>query len=450
VVSFESQTQPGPQTYSRSSSDFADFAGAPSPSPVSIVSSPADSLPAQPTDGSPSPVPYTKWYRVWERTKPSDFYTEAIILPFLILAVIVHLWGTRQNKRKAKKWMAVHLPVLDSEFSLVGYVTTPKKPEIDKIQSDFKNSGMISGDNLPADMLKEKTAAEFQTYATGRQNTAFVDFKLQLYKRYNPIIMAGEYLAAMFFDSFAPPVEKMEAVAYAFDGKEKDFVPPGVPGSDEVEKPRSTGSSAYDGFVFAVVNKMAMRRLRDERYDISLTYTKDHPKLPNWVTIMSESAEVTDMMLTKDLVAAIEQAGDAVQYLIVTDQPVDKPTTLNETIPKKRIHLSLKLPSDGDYTNSLPLFQTFLRLPDHLAQNARFRPEVKRKITTTRETEIKKLKKVSDEEAEEQRRALSEKMKKEERDRKLKGMSAEEQRKFLEKEAERDRKKQEKKMSRKG
>jgi hypothetical protein len=395
-------------------------------------------------------VPYTKWYRVWERTQPSDFYTEAILLPFLILAIVVHLWGTRQNKRKAKKWMAVHMPVLDSEFSLVGYVTKSKKPETDKIQSDFTSSVMLPGDNVTADMLKEKTAAEFQTYATGRQNTAFVDFKLVLHKRYNPIIMAGEYLAALLFDSFVPPMEKMEAIAYTFDGKEKDFVPPGVPGSEELEKPRSSGSSAYDGFVFAVVNKMSMRRLRDERYDISLTYTKDNTKLPNSVTVMSESAEVTDIMLTKDLVAAIEQAGDAIDYLIVTDQPVDKPTTLNETIPKKRMHLSLKLPSNGDYTSTLPLFQAFLRLPDHLTQNARLRPEVKRKIITTRDAEIKKLKKVSDEEAEEQRRTLSEKMKKEERDRKLKGMSAEEQRKFLEKEAERERKKQEKKMSRKG
>jgi hypothetical protein len=346
--------------------------------------------------------------------------------------------------------MAVHMPVLDSEYSLVGYGTKPKKHETDKIQSDFSSSVMLPGDNVPADMLKEKTTAEFQTYATGRQNTAFVDFKLVLHKRYNPVIMAGEYLGALLFDSLASPMEKMEAVAYTFDGKEKDFVPPGVPGSEELEKPRSTGSSAYDGFVFAVVNKTSMRRLRDERYDISLTYTKDNPKLPNWVTVMSESAEVTDTMLTKDLVAAIEQAGDAVEYLIVTDQPVDKPTTLNETIPRKRIHLSLKLPSNGDYTSTLPLFQAFLRLPDHLTQNAHLRPEVKRKITTTREAEIKKLKKVSDEEAEEQRRTLSEKMKKEERDRKLKGMSAEEQRKFLEKEAERERKKQEKKMSRKG
>ena len=49
-----------------------------------------------------------------------------------------------------------------------------------------------------------------------------------------------------------------------------------------------------------IVNKMQMRKLRDERYDASLTFTKDNSKLPDWATVMSESAEVTDMMLTKD------------------------------------------------------------------------------------------------------------------------------------------------------
>lgn len=394
---------------------------------------------------------YTKWYRVWERTSPSDFYTEAILLPFLILAVFVHLWGTRSNKRKAKKWMAVHAPLLDSEFSLVGYVTTPKKPEEERIQGDslLAASAKLSGDNLPSDLLKEKTAAEFQSYATGRQNTAFVDFKIQLMKKYNPIILGGEYGLSLFFDSFSTPTERMEAVAYTFDGKEKDFVPPPVPGTQELGL-RSVGNSTYDTFVFAIVNKLSMRRLRDERYDISLTTTKDHAKLPVWATVMTESAEVTEAMLTKEMIAAIEQAGDLLEYLIITDQPIDKPTTLNETVPKKRIHLSMKLPSNSDYSNTLPLFQAFLRLPDHLAASAHFRPEVKRKINTTREAETKKLKKVSDEEAEDERRKLSEKMKKEERDRKMKGLSAEEQRKFLEKEADRGRKKQEKKMSRKG
>ena len=70
-----------------------------------------------------------------------------------------------------------------------------------------------------------------------------------------------------------------------------------------------------------------MKRLRDDRYDLSLTTTRDHAKLPVWTTVMSESAEVTESLLTPELVKAISDAGDAFEALIVTDQPVDQPKT---------------------------------------------------------------------------------------------------------------------------
>ena len=332
--------------------------------------------------------------------------------------------------------MAAHKPVLSSEFALVGYGS--KSTQLEE----------VTADNLPKDLLKEKTAQDFQSYATGRQNVAWVDVKLQLLRLSNPPLMGAEWLLSLFFESFPAPRQMIETVIYAFDGNERKFVIPGVPGSDETSaKP---GNSTYDGFVFAVVNKSAMRRLRDERYDVSLTYTKDHAKLPAWATVMSESAEVTETMLTKDLIVAVERAGEALEYLIVTDQPIDKPTKLDEALPRKRLYLCTKLPSGSDYSTTLPLFQAVLRLPDHLVQNAHFRPEVLRKLNQTREAEIKKLKRLSDEEVEEERKRSAEKVKKEERDRKMRGMTAEEQRKFLEKESDRKRKKDGKKMTRKG
>lgn len=327
--------------------------------------------------------------------------------------------------------------MLSSEFAVVGY--NSKSAETNR---------QIKADNLPDDLLKEKTTQDFQSYATGRQNIAWVDLKLQLLRLSNPAVMGAEWLMSLFFESFSAPRQMMETIIYTFDGNEKKFVVPGVPGADEVAP--KVASSAYDGCVFAIVNKMAMRRLRDERYDVSLTYTKDHAKLPAWATVMSESAEVTDTMLTKDVIAAVEKAGEAFQYLIVTDQPIDKPTKLEDAAPRKRLYLCTKVPSGSNYDAILPLFQTFLRLPDHLAQNAHFRPEVLKKLNQTREAEIKKMKRVSDEEAEEERKRLAEKVKKEERDRKMRGMTAEEQRKFLEKESDRKRRKDEKKMTRKG
>jgi hypothetical protein len=125
----------------------------------------------------------------------------------------------------------------------------------------------------------------------------------------------------LFFESFPPPVERVESTLYTFDGKEKEIVP--TPGGDvsSIKVPNST----YDGFIWAVVHKNSMRQLRQDRYDASMTFTKDNSKLPAWTTVMTESAEITDILLTPQLIKAIEEAGDAFEYLIITDQPIDKP-----------------------------------------------------------------------------------------------------------------------------
>lgn len=232
-----------------------------------------------------------------------DFYQELVIIPVIILVVLVNLWGTRANRAKAKKWISVHAPILESEFSSVGFDGT-------------KNTG---GAQAPEDLIKEKSKYEYITYATGRQNTAFLDVKITLWKRYNPIIWFGEIIVGFFLESMPAPVERVESTAWCFDGKEKALVPG--------ERTQGNKDSSFDGFVWAVVHKDKMKQLRDDRYDLSLTTTKDHPKLPVWATIMSESAEVTDAMLTPDLLKAIEQCDEALEALIVTDQPIDAPKT---------------------------------------------------------------------------------------------------------------------------
>ena len=126
---------------------------------------------------------------------------------------------------------------------------------------------------------------------------------------------------------------------------------------------------------------------------------------------------------------------------------------LDETIPHKRVSLTLRLPSSDAadaYANSLPLFNYYLRLPDILVSFGKLRPEIVRKIRATREEEIRKLKKIDDEDKAEERKAEADRKKKEVRDAKLKSLSADEQRKFLDKEREKDQRKSQKKMSRKG
>lgn len=256
------------------------------------------------------PRPFTKWYRVWERVYLQDFYTEAFIIPFIILVVGFHLWGSGKNRRKAKGWLVAHAPVLQQEFASVGFSGRPT--------TTLNLGGSDSA--IPQDLLKAKSGTEYTSYATGRQNVAFVDFKLTLAKRYNPINRLTEHALAFFVESIQAPQEKMEATTYVFDGRESSLAP-------YVAETKEVFKSTYDGFVWAVVHKEAMKTLRDGRYDISLTSTKDHAKLPSWATVMSEASEITETLLTPELIAAIEKAGEALESFVITDQSIDQPKT---------------------------------------------------------------------------------------------------------------------------
>lgn len=299
--------------------DFADFAEAPEPSPVPFSAIPGapSSAGAGSTPTGLTSVPYTKWYNVHERYSLSDFKQEGVILVFLVIIIIVHLVGTRVNRKKANSWIRAHAPVLQKEFALVGF-GLPNQETGNEAKS-LANGSL----QLPEDILKEKSPQEFATYATGRQNVAFLDINLTLLKRYSPLSLIAEFGLSLFFDSMAAPAEKMEAIMYPFDGKEALTVPGQLPGAHELRK---DSKSTYDSFVWAIVNKDTMKQLRNDRYDVSITSTKDHAKLPVWATVMSESAEVTDALLTPELIKAIEGAGDLLEHLIITDQPMEQPT----------------------------------------------------------------------------------------------------------------------------
>ncbi|KAL1583684.1 hypothetical protein WHR41_07526 [Cladosporium halotolerans] len=427
-----------------SDADFADFATAASPLAPSHAASSLSSgaAAAASTTGSPSVYysnegrPYTAWYRVWERTSLADFYQELFIIPIILVIVLVNIVGTRANRSRAKKWASTYLPMLDSEFASVGFGGR-KSLRVGDVKQDGIAQAVTGSTDVPADLLKEKSKSEYVAYATGRQNVAWLDIRISLYKRNNPLAWFGELATSFFTESFPAPAERVEATAYCFDGKEKTLLPMAPASKD----------STYDGFVWAIVHKDKMRTLRDERYDISLTSTKDHPKLPQWATVMSESAEVTEAMLTPDLIKAVTDAGEDLEALIITDQPIDAPKKLDDLVPRKRIYLSMRL---NPKPASTSLFATFLRLPDHLVSTAHFRPEALRKVRATREEEARKLRKLDDEEKAEERRVAAEKLKKEERDRRLGKMSAEEQRKFLQKEKEQENRKMTKKRTQRG
>ncbi|GAB0133971.1 hypothetical protein EsDP_00002359 [Epichloe bromicola] len=411
-------------------SDFADFAGAPDPvaEPVPDAATLASTAPGV----AATARPYTKWYNVHERHSLSEFKAEGVILAMAAFIFLFHILGARANRSKAKAWIRANAPVLHKEFALVGFGGVPT---------------LDSKDIKPESLIKEKSLFEFATYASGRQNVAFLDVKLTMTKKFNPILGLVETAASFFSDMFAPPQDAVEAFLYPFDGKE-NLTLPALPGAEEA-RARDT-KSMYDGFVWALVHKDSMRRLREERYDVTLAATKENSKLPPWLVIMSESAEVTDTLLTSELIDVVKAAGDDFEYLVVSDQPIEKPAKLDDTTPRKRIFLKHRFPAGDNYGDLVPLFQYFLRLPDFLVQNARFRPEVLKKVRATREAMIAQIKKTAEEEKSEDRLWEKEKAKKAKRDADLKGLDAKAQKKYLEKEKEKELRRSQKKMTMRG
>lgn len=283
--------------------DFAEFVDSP---PLADAPPPPGGASLGDTAPQAAGKPYTKWYKVHERYSLEDFRIEGYILVVVAVIFVFHIFGSRRNRVKAKAWMRAHAPLLRSEFSSVGFNGVPSDP-------DAQDDG--------SDCIKEKSLFQFESYATGRANIAFVDVNISLTKRFNPILNGVEYLLGTLMDSAPVPRDVVEATAYPFDGREHKIVP-SIPGA-EVRVNKST----YDDFVWAVVHKDRMQRLRDERYDASLTITKDNPKLPPWLAVMTENAEITETFLTPELIEAVTKAGDYFEFLIVTDQPIDKPTT---------------------------------------------------------------------------------------------------------------------------
>ncbi|KAI0997316.1 hypothetical protein K3495_g10870 [Podosphaera aphanis] len=411
--------------------DFADFSGTSDPNLSPTSDQPTANLLSDSIISDPKSSTFTKWYNIHERYSPSDFKQEAVILSILLLIIFIHVLGTKSNRKKAKRLIAAYGQSLHREFKLLGFGDTPA------LDGEWQIESATS-------LLKEKSPSEFSTYATGRQNVAFLDFNISLLKRYSPLSLMAEAGMSLFFESITAPSEQVEAVIYPFDGREALLVPGQIPGANELRKDTK---STYDGFVWAVVNKDNIKQLRDDRYDISLTSTKDSNKLPNWATVMSESAEITEAILTPELIRNIEHCGELLNYLIITDQPVDQPAKIEETTPRKRLYLSLKIPSSGDYASTLPLFDFFLRLTDTLVQNAHFRPEVIRKVKSTRDEAIRKLQKMQEEEKAELRNLEREKAKKLKRDQELKALDSKAQKKYLEREKEKEIRRTQKKVT---
>jgi hypothetical protein len=101
--------------------------------------------------------------------------------------------------------------------------------------------------------VKEESGQGFISYASGRQNVAWVDLKLRLHRRYNPLSMIGEYIVGFSFESYSASMEKIEASLIPLGGREGRLVPVGGGKLSQhiIEQRNNPSVSGYDNLSLA-------------------------------------------------------------------------------------------------------------------------------------------------------------------------------------------------------
>jgi Protein of unknown function (DUF1682) len=341
-----------------------------------------------------------------ERLIAYNWQKELIIIGFMIIYVILHYVGVGFNKSKISYWIKSHREVLGNQFYQVGPV--PNKDG-----------------QKEQDLVVSDSPTIYTTYATGRVNVKSLTGRFELLGRQNFITLAMEYLFD-FFSTGKTPSDKIDIV-----------ITPSDP-------------SAIEGFVFAVVNKSNMRAAREDNYFLSLTKTTDSAKLPPQFTFMSESAEITDILYSKELADAVEGSDGVLQYISITDLPGPAPTRLDDLKSSSKVVLSLNFPSnETQAAASAKIVNAAINLVDVLVSKKPWRLEVSKKTRATREAEVKKALKNLDIQKQEQL-AMKKADLKREQEANLAKLSPAEQRKAEQKERDKDLRRQRSKQTKKG
>lgn len=343
---------------------------------------------------------------ILQRMKVYDWSKELIIVGFIAVYIILHYIGVGINRRKVTNWVKVHKEVLSSQFYQVG--------------SEANKEGQKD-----QDLVICESPISYIAYATGRIDIKCLTGNFDLLGRQNFITLAMEYIFD-FFSSGSTPGDKIRFV-----------ITPSNP-------------SAIEGFVFAVVNKSCMRAAREDNYFLSLTKTSDSAKLPTQFSFMSESAEITDIMYSKELADAIKDSGNVLQFLAISDLPEIAPSKLSDLVSSPKVEISLKFPSnEKEATASAKILDAAINLVDVLVSKKPFRSEVSKKTKATRDAELKKAQKNIEFQKQEQM-AIKKAELKREQEANIAKLSPAEQRKAEQKEREKDLRRQRNKQTKKG
>ncbi|KAJ2961179.1 hypothetical protein NQZ79_g3455 [Umbelopsis isabellina] len=312
-----------------------------------------------------------------------DFVFEIGMLGFFLAYFAIWYTGASKNVSVAKKWTGAHLDYLKSQFAHIG---------------DGKGNTLVK--DGPSDYV---------LYTSGRRNMQ------------NDVTMILYNLVASLF---------------GFEKAARDHVTVTITLDD----------NTCEDFVFAVLPQKDSKTLRADRFDLKkFTKVSQTNRLPNSLTVSSESADLTELLLNGRMGEIITEAGDAFNSLVITCYPEYAPEILKDSYPKTAtIDFNI---SEQDTEATKKLVQLVCELPDILSDALRNpRAEIKNKLRKTREEVQKEYAKVlAEERAEELAKKRAEAKRLEEE--KVRKLSPAEQRKWEEKERAKELKRSQKKRS---
>ncbi|KAF8974544.1 hypothetical protein BDZ97DRAFT_1911717 [Flammula alnicola] len=351
-----------------------------------------------------TPEEYDGWQLRWKLLvfRPALLKTEAFLALFVLFYVAFWYWGSTVNANKAKKWLSVHLPIYQQQFS---------RPQ---------SKGGLTQDGY----------SDSFNFSTGRRNVASLHTIFTLRPRHDLFQWAFQ-IGKTLIDLHYRPVDDIQL----------DF--------------KLAPGALHDNFVWAVVAKDELLSVKTNRWDLTFPRTTENPALPSTLLVMTEFADVTENLLKPignfSLVKVLSDPKILPYFrsLSITDQPRERPEKL---IPaeerEKHVILSLNASSSDHIADVTPLVSAMFQLVDSL-NRVSLRPETKTKLRKAREDVDKSIK--DDAEKEQKEEALDAKAaaKRKAEEERISKLSAADQKKEIEKERKRTLRKSQGKVIRK-
>lgn len=285
---------------------------------------------------------------VFQRFQLNDWRLELFTLVFTLLFVVSYKVGDLINQGKVNKFIAGVKGVFQENFYQFG----------------------VNSKNL----FVKDSSENFSSYATGRENIQRAYLTFKLIPRHNIFLWVMESIFSFFTESVPAPQDRVDIVLFP--------------------------SADYENFISAIVSKLGMNEYRKLNYFLSLTKTTDSALLPESFVLMSEANEFHEKTLTEKLASSLELSmASFLRFIAFTDQPNEKPESIRDLVPRRRVIISLNLPTGKQELEQLSnvlsaVFDVVDKLGD---KDIVFRQEASKKIVRNRELEVKKIEKLQEE-----------------------------------------------------